>query len=128
MSATHKVVNGVEVPLSPEEAAAIEAEWAANPPPTAQRVLEALRQRAVDYLAAQQQHDALLLRALVLMLLDDRNMLAGKINAILDAVDGAANLAGLKTAVAAITDAPTYTAAQVRTAINNKATAGDADE
>lgn len=30
MSATHRMVNGKEVPLSPEEAAVIEAEWAAN--------------------------------------------------------------------------------------------------
>ena len=32
MSATRKIVNGVEVRLSPAEAAAIEAEWAENEP------------------------------------------------------------------------------------------------
>jgi hypothetical protein len=32
MAATHRVVNGVEVPLTPEEIAALEAEWVKNTP------------------------------------------------------------------------------------------------
>lgn len=33
MSATHRIVNGKEIPLTDEEKAAIEAQWAANAPP-----------------------------------------------------------------------------------------------
>lgn len=57
------------------------------------------------------------LRATVLLLLDELNSHAAKINAILTAIDGAATLAALKTAVLAITDYPTRTVAQLRAAI-----------
>lgn len=127
MPATHKLVNGVNVPLSPEEAAAIEAEWAANPPPTAQQMLAALRQRAVALLASEQAEDARLMRAVVLTVLDELNAHAAKINSILTAIDNGANLAAVKANVAAITDYPTRTAQQVRTTIANKIDNGDAD-
>lgn len=45
MSATVKVVNGVEVPLTSQEQAAIEAEWAANAPPNEQQQLTLKRAR-----------------------------------------------------------------------------------
>lgn len=67
------------------------------------------------------------LRAVLLIVLDELNAHALKLNAILDAVDGAANLAGLKTAVAAIADYPPRTKAQLLTAITNKVNAGGAD-
>lgn len=68
-----------------------------------------------------------LIRAVVLLVLDEFNSHALKINAILDAVDAATSLADLKTRVAAIVDYPPRTAAQLKTAIQNKINAGDAD-
>lgn len=86
-----------------------------------------LRQAAIALLSDAKEQLALVDRAIVLLALDVTNALATKINAILDAIDGASTLAQVKTAIAAIADAPTYTPAQARTAINNKLTAGDAD-
>lgn len=48
MPATHKIVNGVEVPLEPAEAAAIEAEWADNAPGTGAKWLAAKAKKAAD--------------------------------------------------------------------------------
>ena len=66
-------------------------------------------------------------RALLLIVLDEFNLHSAKTNAILTAIDNAATLAALKTAVAAIADLPTRTVGQLRTAIQNKIDAGDAD-
>lgn len=71
--------------------------------------------------------DAAVLRAVILLMLDEFNMHTAKTNAILTAIDNAASLAALKTAVAAITDLPTRTAQQLKTAIQAKIDAGDAD-
>jgi len=54
------------------------------------------------------------------MTLDELNADSAKINALLTAIDNASSLANLKTAVLAIKDLPTRTAAQVKTAIRNK--------
>lgn len=59
-------------------------------------------------------------RAFALILLDELNLHAARVTAILDAVDGASNLAGLKTAVAAIPDVPQRTIAQLKTALRAK--------
>lgn len=67
------------------------------------------------------------LRGLMLVLLDEFNLHAAKINAILDASDAAINLADFKTRMAAIVDYPQRTKAQLITAITNKANAGDLD-
>jgi hypothetical protein len=61
-----------------------------------------------------------IMRATVLVLLDEFNAHAAKINAMLTAVDNAANLADLKTAYGAIADYPARTVAQIRAAIRNK--------
>lgn len=60
------------------------------------------------------------LRAFALLLLDELNLHAARITAILDAIDGASNLAGVKTAVAAIADVPQRTAGQIVDAIKAK--------
>jgi hypothetical protein len=73
------------------------------------------------------QREAVLTRAAVLTILDEFNAHALKTNAILDAVDGAASLAALKTAVAAIADYPQRTKAQLLTAMQGKINAGDTD-
>lgn len=78
--------------------------------------LEAAR----DDLANQIDQTEDILRAVVLMVLDELNAHSAKINALLTAIDNASSLANLKTAVAAISDLPTRTAAQVKTAIRNK--------
>lgn len=70
---------------------------------------------------------AALVRAVVLLMLDEFNGHALKVNAILDAIDAAANLGQIKTAVAAIADLPPRTKAQLVTALVTKITGGDAD-
>ena len=59
-------------------------------------------------------------RALALVLLDELNLHASTTTAILNAVDGAATLAALKTAIAAIADVPQRTINQLKTALRNK--------
>jgi hypothetical protein len=66
-------------------------------------------------------------KAFVLVCLDEFNAHATKINAILTAIDGAGTFAAMKTAIAAITDYPQRTAAQIKTSIGNKIDAGQAD-
>ena len=61
-----------------------------------------------------------LVRALMEIILDEFNLHALKHNAVLDAIDAAASLAALKTAVAAIPDYPARTAAQLVNAIKAK--------
>lgn len=60
------------------------------------------------------------LRASALVIADELNAHALKINAILTAVDNASTFANLKTAIAAIQDYPQRSDAQIRTAITNK--------
>jgi len=60
------------------------------------------------------------LRAFGEVIVDEFNLRADKINAILDAVDGATSLATFKTAVGAINDYPQRTLAQLKTAVRNK--------
>ena len=67
------------------------------------------------------------LRAIVLLVLDEFNAHANKINAILDAVDQSVTLADLKLRIAAIPDYPQRTGAQLLNAIKNKIDSGDAD-
>lgn len=88
---------------------------------------ETIRQKAVDLLAEVKTHNVMVLRALMLVLLDELNLHAAKINAILTAIDSGGTLAQVKNNIAAIADYPTRTPTQVRTAMNNKLTAGDAD-
>lgn len=59
------------------------------------------------------------MRAFMLLVLDELNDHSAKVNAILDAIDAAVSLAGLKTAIAAIPDLPVRTEQQLRTAIRN---------
>lgn len=59
-------------------------------------------------------------RALALATLDELNTHALKTNEILDAVDAATSLADLKTRIAAVTDYPQRTGAQLKTSVRNK--------
>ncbi len=61
-----------------------------------------------------------IVRAVVLLILDEFNAHALKHNAILDAVDAATSLADLKTRVGLITDYPQRTAQQIVDAIKTK--------
>ena len=56
-------------------------------------------------------------RAFARAVLDETNLHAERVTAILDAIDGAASLAAVKTAVAAIPDVPTRTVQQMKTAV-----------
>ncbi len=66
-------------------------------------------------------------KAVLLVILDELNLHADKINSILTAIDGAATLAAMKTAIAAIADYPTRTVGQLRTSVQNKIDAGSAN-
>jgi hypothetical protein len=66
-------------------------------------------------------------RALILLILDEFNDHTATINAILDAADNATSLATFKTAMAAISDQPVRTAAQLRNAIETRISSGGAD-
>lgn len=59
-------------------------------------------------------------RAFALVVLDEINLHATRITAILNAVDGASSLTNLKTAVALIPDVPQRTIDQLKTALRNK--------
>ena len=59
-------------------------------------------------------------RALALMVLEESNLHAERITAILDAIDGASSLAQVKTAIALIPDVPQRTSAQLRAAFKTK--------
>jgi hypothetical protein len=85
------------------------------------------RNAAKDALASNEQQSNALIRAVVLLMLDEFNAHSAKTNAILDAIDGATSLANLKTAVSAIANLPIRTNQQLRIAIENKLDAGDAD-
>ena len=85
------------------------------------------RKSAKDKLDDAEDRTSVVLRAVTLLLMEENNAQRAAINAILDAVDGAASLAALKTSVAAIQDLPERNAGQLRTAIKNKISAGDAD-
>lgn len=61
-----------------------------------------------------------ILRAFMLVVIDEFNAHALKHNAILTAIDSATSLADLKTRVGTITDYPSRTTDQLRTAIRNK--------
>lgn len=108
------------------------AAWMAIPPQYRKRVgntieeMTAQEKAAVDAARLAASRDAAIaqlqqtedvLRAFMLMILDDRNLLAARITSILDAIDGASSLATLKTAVASINNPNQYTEQQLRDAI-----------
>ena len=68
-----------------------------------------------------------LFRATVGIILDEFNLHAAKINAILTAIDNASTLAQVKTNIAAIADYPARTQAQLITAVENKINGGTVD-
>lgn len=136
---TTKLVNGqvVDITGTPEETALL-AEWADNEPGVGAKwtadqaaALTKLREAAkATFADAGNDPQALAkaCRAFALIVLEQtHNMLATKVNAILTAVDNATSLANLKSAVALIVDAPTYTPAQLKAAIRNKIDSGDVD-
>jgi hypothetical protein len=127
MAATHKMVNGRQVELTPEEAAVIEAEWAANPPLTAQQMLDALRAKAAAMIDQAADAQAVKDRAMLLVLMDELNLLRAWVTSFKAAVAAATNLANLQTRVAALDSLPQRTANQIRPAVQGKMTDGSAD-
>ena len=79
-------------------------------------LLESSRDEIVQQLDRQED----ILRAFAALLVDQLNAHAARTNALLDAIDGAASLGALKTAVASIQNLPTVNLAQLRQAIRNK--------
>lgn len=61
-----------------------------------------------------------IVRAFMLVVIDEFNRHSLQTNAILDAIDNASNLATLKADIALINDLPQRTAQQLRTAVRNK--------
>jgi hypothetical protein len=80
----------------------------------------ALLSGARDAVAAQLDAVEEYSRAFALVVLDELNLHASRVTSILDAIDGAASLAALKTAVAAIPDVPQRTVANLKTGVRNK--------
>lgn len=75
---------------------------------------------ARDALAAQFDGLEDLMRAFGLAVLDEINLHATRVTAILDAIDNANNLGDVKSSVAAIPDVPTRTIDQLKTAVRGK--------
>lgn len=88
--------------------------------------VKTLRRQAKEALSENKAESALL-RSALLAIVDELNRHSDKTNAILDAIDGASNLSGLKTAIGTINNLPQRTGAQLRTAAETKLAAGDAD-
>lgn len=80
----------------------------------------ALLEAARDMVASQLDDAEDILHAFMLLVLDELNAHAGKINAILDAIDAGATLADVQTQIRTISDYPTRTAQQLRDGIRNK--------
>jgi hypothetical protein len=83
--------------------------------------------RLAKLIVDEQTGPADVLRAVLLVIIDELNLHALKINSILDAVDAATSLADLKTRIGAITDYPQRTAAQAKQAVKDKIDTGGAD-
>ncbi len=84
---------------------------------------------ALDYATLQAARNAIanqidqnedILRATLLVILEELNAHALKINGILDSADNATSLADFKTRMAAIADYPQRTIAQLKTSVRNK--------
>lgn len=80
-------------------------------------ILSAARDAAV---AAEVDAVERVLRAVVLVIRDELNLHADKINSILTAIDNNTTLATIRTAIAAIADYPQRTVQQLRDAVRNK--------
>jgi hypothetical protein len=128
MAATTKIVNGVPVDITgTPEATAIENEWAANPPPTAQQMLDAFRARAAALIDQVQDVQAVKDRAILLVVMDELNSIRQWVTDFKAAVAAATSLANLQTRVAATSNLPQRTANQIRPAVQGKMTDGSAD-
>lgn len=79
-------------------------------------ILSASRDFVADLIQTPERYE----RAFAEILLDEINGMSDTTNQIMDAINNASNLAGVKTAVGAIPALPTRTLAQLRTALRNK--------
>lgn len=94
---------------------------------TPTQVNETIRGWALNDLLTSQDSQAVLMRAILLVLLDENNVTRGWIADFKTAVAASTSLADLKTRVAALPAMPDRTAAQFKTAVQNKINAGAAD-
>lgn len=101
--------------MTPAEEAALAAEQAAGP---ANLLAQLIAQR--DALAAQLDNAENVLRAMVLILMDELNLHSARLESILAATAAASTLANFKTGMAAIAPIPQRTGVQLKTAIRNK--------
>jgi hypothetical protein len=134
----NKIVNGqvIDITGTPEETAIL-AEWADNAPGTGPKwtadqlaALLALRNQAKAVfadLAGDTQALAKATRGLALVTLDEVNNLREWIAAFKVEVAAATNLADLQSRVAGLPAMPDRTIAQLKTAIQGKIDAGNAD-
>jgi len=99
------IVGDAVTEMSPAEKAAVDAS-----------LLSSSRDKSVTELDQVEN----ILRAFVLVLMDELNLHAATVTAILNAIDGAASLADVKTSVGAIADLPQRTNGQLKTSIRNK--------
>ena len=97
-----KLVAGVITEMDAGEKAAVDA---------------AIQTASRDDVAARLDDVEDVVRAFARAVLDETNLHATRITAILDAIDAAASLADVKTAVGSIPDVPTRTVAQMKSAV-----------
>jgi hypothetical protein len=93
----------------------------------ADKVTRTFQKQAIDFETIDQDklnnalvEDGSVVRALALLILDEFNAHAKKINDILDAADAASSLATFKTAMAAINNQPIRTVEQLKSALITK--------
>ena len=97
-----------------------QAEMDAADAAEAQALIDALNAAAKSVYDTAQDEYSKPLKAVALVILNELNLHAEKINAILAAIDAATSLTNLQTRIAAIADYPTRTAEQFKTAVDTK--------
>lgn len=110
----------------PSEATLNAVVW--SPAIEANALLVQDRPKLVALLTSNNAQHAKLMRALMLTILDELNLHAVKMNAILTAIDNGATVAAIKTNILAIADYPARTKANLITTLTTKINVGDADQ
>ncbi len=118
-----KMINGFPAEMSPQEKVDVDDAWAAQIQADLLAASRAGAKNSVDELSP----EGVRLRAALLVIMEEMNLLRGWLASFKSEVAAATNLADLKTRVATLPATPDRTASQLKTAIKNKIYAGNAD-
>lgn len=102
--------------------------WTPEPDTSHQEFVQQLRQQAKAILDEQQAANSAVLRALVLVLIDEVNHLRQWVTALKAQIGLSTNLANMQTRIGQFPDLPDRTGTQARDAIKGKIEDGHADE